>query len=152
MRAVIQRVSKAEITIDGKETRKIGAGFVILLGVGVHDQVEEADILANKAANLRVFDDENGVMNLSLLDKGYEALVVSQFTLYANCVKGRRPSYIEAAGHELATAGYLRFIEQLKEQGVSQITTGEFGADMQITLTNDGPVTICLDSKELRRK
>lgn len=152
MKAVIQRVTGAKIVINGEQEKTIGPGLVVLLGVGVDDEVNEADILANKAPNLRIFDDENGVMNVSLLEKEYDMLVVSQFTLLANCVKGRRPSYTGAAGHELAIAGYERFIEKLKEAGVKNIQTGEFGADMQITLTNDGPVTICLDSKELRRK
>lgn len=152
MKAVLQRVSGATIVINGEITRAIGPGLVVLLGVSEDDQVEEADILANKAVNLRIFDDENGVMNLSLLEKEYDVLVVSQFTLLANCVKGRRPSYSAAANHGLATQGYQRFITQVKQAGVKNVQTGEFGADMQITLTNDGPVTICLDSKELRRK
>lgn len=152
MKAVIQRVHKASVHIDGICKGEIKQGLVILLGVGKEDEVEEADILANKIANLRIFDDENGVMNLSLLELDLEVLIISQFTLYANCAKGRRPSYVEAAGHELATAGYERFIDQMKTLGITKVQTGEFGADMQVGLVNNGPVTICLDAKELRRK
>lgn len=146
MKAVIQVVDGASVSVEGKTLGAIEKGFLILLGVHETDTEAEADLLARKVANLRVLEDKDGKMNQSLLDLGYGALVISQFTLLANTKKGNRPSFIEAARPELAVPLYERFQEQLKEQGVREVQHGEFGADMQVRLTNDGPVTILLDT------
>ena len=147
MRAVIQRVSSASVTIGGAVKSAIGPGLLILLGIGHEDGREDIDWLVRKIAGLRIFDDEGGVMNLSVTDIGGEALAVSQFTLMASTKKGNRPSYIGAAGHELAIPLYERFCEALSSALGRPVGTGEFGADMKVALVNDGPVTICIDTK-----
>jgi len=147
MRVVIQRVSSASVTIGGKVHSAIGAGLMVLLGVGHDDGPEDIDWLVRKVAGLRIFDDEAGVMNRSVVEIGGDALVVSQFTLMASTRKGNRPSYIGAAGHEVAIPLYESFCQALSEAVGRPVGTGEFGADMQVALVNDGPVTICIDSK-----
>lgn len=150
MRAVVQRVKEASVTVvAGKETRlagHIGAGFLVLVGVHMEDTETDARSLAEKIANLRVLEDENGKLNLSLLDTSQSALVVSNFTLYGDCRKGRRPSFAEAAKGEQAEMLYRAFGTALAAQGVA-VQYGEFGADMQVSLVNDGPVTLLLDSR-----
>ncbi len=147
MRAVIQRVREASVTIDGKLCSAIGPGLMILLGVGHEDGAEDIDYLVKKIAALRIFDDEAGVMNRSVMDIGGEALVVSQFTLMASTKKGNRPSYIHAAGHETAIPLYESFCRALSAAMGRSVATGVFGADMKVALINDGPVTICIDTK-----
>lgn len=147
MRAVIQRVSSASVTIGGQVKSSIGKGLLILLGVGYEDGQEDIDWLVKKISGLRIFDDEAGVMNRSVVDVGGEALVVSQFTLMASIKKGNRPSYIHAAGHEIAVPLYESFCAALSEALGKPVGTGEFGADMKVSLVNDGPVTICIDTK-----
>ena len=147
MRAVIQRVSHASVTIDGVIKSKIGQGFLILLGVCDEDTMEDVDWLVKKVANLRVFGDENDVMNLSIQDIGGNALVVSQFTLFASYKKGNRPSWFKAGSHEHSIPLYEAFCSQLSAAIGKQVGTGEFGADMKVELLNDGPVTICIDTK-----
>lgn len=147
MRVVIQRVSHASVTIDGVCKSSIREGFLILLGIEEADTQEDADWLCKKAVNLRIFDDENGVMNKSILDVDGEILVVSQFTLMASTKKGNRPSYIRAAGHETAVPLYEYFCNELSIALGKQVGTGEFGTDMKVELLNNGPVTICMDSK-----
>ena len=147
MRAVIQRVSHASVTIDGAVKSKIGQGFLILLGVCDEDSMEDVDWLVKKVANLRVFGDENDVMNLSIQDVGGNALVVSQFTLFASYKKGNRPSWFKAGSHEHSIPLYETFCSQLSEAIGKEVGTGEFGADMKVELLNDGPVTICMDTK-----
>lgn len=149
MRAVIQRVTSASVTIAGEAAGSIGNGFLILLGVTGSDTPELCDYLAEKCAGLRVFTDENGKMNLSLADIGGSILVVSQFTLYGDCRKGKRPSFVKAAQPELAIPLYERFIADLRDYGI-HVETGRFGADMQVQLVNDGPVTLILDTDEMR--
>ena len=149
MKAVIQRVSYAKCDIDGVTVGKCNKGFMILLGVVEGDTEADADKLIKKVPNLRIFEDENGKMNLSCLDIDGEMLVISQFTLAADCAHGRRPSFIGAAKPDKAIPLYEYFVNSLKASGVKSVETGEFGADMQIELVNDGPVTIILDSKEL---
>ena len=146
MKAVIQRVTSASVVVEGETLGAIDRGFLILLGVH-----EEADLLAKKVANLRVFEDDEEKMNLSMLDCGYSALVISQFTLLANTKKGNRPSFIAAARPEVAIPLYERFMEQLKVNGVGTVEHGEFGADMAVSLVNDGPVTIVLDTDTWRK-
>jgi D-tyrosyl-tRNA(Tyr) deacylase len=147
MRIVIQRVRQAAVAIDGREKSAIGTGLLILLGIEEADSRDDADWLVRKVAGLRIFDDEHGVMNRSLLDIGGDALVVSQFTLMASYKKGNRPSYIRAAGHATAIPLYEYFCRQLESALQRPVGTGEFGADMKVTLLNDGPVTICMDTK-----
>jgi D-tyrosyl-tRNA(Tyr) deacylase len=147
MRAVIQRVSRAQVAIDGKVVGKIGKGFVILLGVSEDDTEEDAQYLAEKCAYLRVFNDEQGKMNLSLQEVEGSVLSISQFTLYADCRKGRRPSFIQAARPEKGEFLYDRFNYCLSEAGVS-VETGRFGAMMDVDICNQGPVTIIIDSKD----
>ena len=147
MRAVIQRVSSASVTIGGEVKAQIGAGLLVLLGVGHEDEKSDIDYLVKKTAGLRVFDDEDGVMNRSVIEIGGDIIVVSQFTLMASTKKGNRPSYIEAAGHEKAIPLYEEFCRALSEAIGKPVGTGEFGADMKVALVNDGPVTICIDSK-----
>ena len=147
MRVVIQRVSSASVTIDGEVRSAIGKGLLVLLGIGPEDGQEDMDWLVRKVAGLRIFDDEAGVMNRSVVEIGGEALVVSQFTLMASTKKGNRPSYIGAAGHELAIPMYESFCQALSEALGRTVCTGEFGADMKVSLVNDGPVTICIDSR-----
>lgn len=144
MRVLLQRVSEARVEIDGEVVGSIGKGVLLLVGVTHSDTRKEADFLVEKSANLRVFDDEDGVMNRSLLDVGGEALVVSQFTLYGDARKGRRPSYIAAAPGEVSEPMYEYFVEKMREQGVT-VATGRFGADMKVHLVNDGPVTLWLE-------
>lgn len=147
MRVVIQRVSGASVSIGGRVRSSIGPGLLVLLGIGPEDGPEDIDWLVRKVAGLRIFDDEAGVMNRSVVEIGGEALVVSQFTLMASTKKGNRPSYIGAAGHELAIPLYKSFCQALAAAIGRPVGTGEFGADMQVALVNDGPVTICIDSK-----
>lgn len=147
MRTVIQRVSHASVTIDGCVHGSIQQGFLILLGIEPSDTEADADWLAKKAAGLRVFDDEEGVMNRDIVSIGGNALVVSQFTLMASYKKGNRPSYLRAAGHDIAVPLYKYFCQRLSEAIGNQVETGVFGADMKVELLNDGPVTICMDSK-----
>lgn len=150
MKAVIQRVSHSSVTIDGREVGKTDKGFMILLGVEQGDTKAEADKLVKKIPVLRIFEDENGKMNLSCLDVDGEILVVSQFTLCADCSHGRRPSFIGSAPPDIANELYLYFVDCLRKSGVKRVDTGEFGADMKVSLLNDGPVTIILDSKDLK--
>ena len=147
MRAVIQRVSSASVTIDGSVKSSIGPGLLILLGIGNEDGPEDIEWLVKKIAGLRIFDDDAGVMNRSVIDIAGEALVVSQFTLMASTKKGNRPSYIGAAGHQLAIPLYEQFCAALSFSLGRPVGTGEFGADMKVALLNDGPVTICIDTK-----
>ena len=147
MRAVIQRVSSASVTIGGTVKSSIGPGLLVLLGIGHEDGQEDIDWLVRKVAGLRIFNDEDGVMNRSVLDTGGDVIVVSQFTLMASTKKGNRPSYIGAAGHDLAIPLYERFCSELSAAIGKPVGTGKFGADMQVALVNDGPVTICIDTK-----
>ena len=148
MRAVLTRVKSASVTIAGEVVGSIGQGFLILLGVGPEDTEKECRYLAEKALSLRVFEDENGKMNRGLEDVGGQVLVVSQFTLYGNCRKGRRPSFTDAAGPELGNRLYERFLQICQELGYPP-QHGRFGADMQVASVNDGPVTLILDTKQL---
>ena len=147
MRAVIQRVSSASVTIGGREKSAIGQGLLILLGVENLDTDEDLTWLVKKISNLRIFDDDEGVMNRSILDIQGEALVVSQFTLYASYKKGNRPSWFRAGSHEVSIPLYNSFCAALSEAIGKPVCTGEFGAEMQVKLVNDGPVTICIDTK-----
>jgi len=147
MRAVIQRVSEACVTVSGRKTGAIGKGLLVLLGVKAGDTEKDAAYLAEKTVHLRVFEDEKGVMNLSAKDTGLEILVVSQFTLFGDCRKGRRPSYAKAAPPEEANTLYLVYTKALQKLGLP-VATGEFQAMMQVSLVNDGPVTILLDSEK----
>ena len=151
MKAVIQRVNNASVEIDGSVVSSIGCGFLILLGVGCEDYETDAQILANKIAKLRVFTDENDKMNKSLSDVGGGALVISNFTLYANCTHGNRPDFFDSARPEIAEPLYEKFTELLRGHGI-ECGNGRFGADMKVALENDGPVTIILDSKMLKNK
>ncbi len=146
MRAVIQRVTNASVTVGGKTVGQIENGFMVLLGVLEGDTETEAELLARKTALLRVFEDENGKMNLSVLDTGGEILAVSQFTLCADTKKGNRPSFTPSAEPNVANRLYDIYCEQLKANGVGKVEKGIFGADMKVSLVNDGPVTICLDT------
>ena len=148
MRAVLTRVTSASVTIDGEVVGKIGKGFLILLGVGPNDTEKECRYLAEKALGLRIFEDENGKMNLGLDAVNGDVLVVSQFTLYGNCRKGRRPSFAEAAGPELGNELYEKFLSICEELGYPP-QHGRFGADMQVESVNDGPVTLILDTEML---
>lgn len=147
MRIVIQRVSHASVTINSQEQSAIDQGLLILLGIGSEDTIEDADWLVKKVATLRIFNDANNVMNLSVKDICGEVLVVSQFTLMASYKKGNRPSYIHAAPHELSIPLYEHFCRQLSAVLGKDVATGIFGADMKVELLNDGPVTICMDTK-----
>ena len=147
MRLVIQRVSNASVTIDNEVRAEIGTGLLILVGVEKGDTADDADWLAAKTANMRIFSDDNGVMNLSLTETGGEALAVSQFTLTASTKKGNRPSYIRAAGHDTAIPLYETYCEKLASLIGKPVRKGVFGADMKVGLTNDGPVTIIIDSR-----
>ena len=147
MRVLIQRVAEANVKIDKVEHSRISKGMLVLVGIENEDAEEDIDYLCKKIVNLRIFDDEQGVMNESVLQKGYEILVISQFTLHANTRKGNRPSYINAAKPDIAIPIYERFCKQLELQSGVEIKTGEFGADMKVMLINDGPVTIWIDSK-----
>ena len=147
MRTVIQRVSHASVTINNQVKSQIGQGYLILLGICDEDTMEDVDWLVKKIANLRVFGDENNVMNRSILDVAGEILVVSQFTLYASYKKGNRPSWFRAGSHEHSIPLYESFCKELSEAIGKTVGTGEFGADMKVELLNDGPVTICMDTK-----
>lgn len=148
MRALIQRVSEASVTIDDQVKSQIGRGFLILLGVGHEDTEAQADKLWNKISKMRIFDDEAGKTNLSLADIAGDVLVVSQFTLYASCKKGNRPSFTEAGKPQEAEQLYLQFVARA-QQDVETVQTGRFGAMMDVSLVNDGPFTICLDTDQL---
>lgn len=150
MKAVIQRVSYSSVVIDGKEVGKTDKGLMILLGVERGDTKADADKLIKKIPVLRIFEDENSKMNLSCLDISGEILVVSQFTLCADCSHGRRPSFTASAPPDIANELYMYFVDELRKAGVKKVDTGEFGADMKVSLLNDGPVTIILESRELK--
>ena len=147
MKVVIQRVAQAFVTIDGKIKSSIGSGLLILLGIEEADTNEDIEWLSSKIVNLRIFNDENGTMNLSVKDSGGDIILVSQFTLHASTKKGNRPSYIKAAKPEIAIPLYEKMIRQLENDLGKVIQTGTFGADMKVSLLNDGPVTIVMDSK-----
>lgn len=147
MRVVLQRVSKASVTVEGKKISSINEGLLIFVGIEDEDTQVDIDWLTNKIANLRIFNDEDGVMNRSLLDTKGDAIVVSQFTLHASTKKGNRPSYISAAGPDVAIPLYKSFISTLESKLGKKIGTGVFGADMKVELLNDGPVTILIDTK-----
>lgn len=147
MRIVIQRVSRASVSISGKVKSSIGKGLLILVGVEESDTESDAEWLVRKVVGLRVFDDENGVMNLNIGQVGGDILVVSQFTLFASTRKGNRPSWLRAARHDISVPLYEFFCRRIEEETGRTIGTGEFGADMKVELVNDGPVTICIDTK-----
>ncbi len=151
MRAILQRVTHGKVTVENEVTGEIGNGFVVLLGVGANDSAAEVELLASKIANLRVFADGEGKFNLSALDVKAEMLVVSQFTLFADCRKGRRPSFTDAARPELAVPLYELFVERLRAMGFI-VATGVFQADMLVEIHNSGPVTIWLDTDELTKR
>lgn len=150
MRVVLQRVSKGSVTVDGAVTGSIDLGFVALVGVTHNDTRAEAELLANKTTNLRVFPDEDDKMNRSILDTGGGVLVISQFTLYADMRKGRRPSFIRAAPPEVASPLVDYYAQRLREEGVRRVEQGIFGAMMRVEIHNDGPVTIILDTNEMK--
>lgn len=152
MKAVVQRVTFSNVKVDGITIGEIEKGFMILLGVAEGDSKEEADFLAKKIANMRIFEDENGKMNLSILQTEGACLVISQFTLCADCKKGNRPSFIGAAKPDEAEGLYEYFMDKLRENGINKIEKGSFGADMKVTLLNDGPVTIILDTDVIKPK
>ena len=147
MRIVIQRVSHASVTIEGRVKSEIQKGYLILLGICEDDSAEDIDWLVRKVIGLRVFDDENGVMNRSIMDIDGEILVISQFTLFASYKKGNRPSWLRAAKHDISIPLYNEFCTKLSAALDKEVGTGEFGADMKVELLNDGPVTICMDTK-----
>lgn len=147
MVAVIQRVLRSSVTIDGVVKGEIGKGFNVLLGVQEDDTEKDLAFLVRKIPALRIFEDDAGKMNRSLLDVGGEMLIISQFTLLADCERGNRPSFIQAARPEKAIPMYEAFIQAMKDAGISRVETGEFGADMKVEIINDGPVTILMDSK-----
>lgn len=147
MKVVIQRVTRASVTIEQQMFSSIGKGMLVLVGIQADDTDEDINWLASKIVNLRIFDDENGVMNKSILDSGGEILAVSQFTLMARTKKGNRPSYIDAAPPAISVPLYEKFVATLSQELHKEVQTGQFGADMKVELTNDGPVTIIVDSK-----
>ena len=147
MRAVVQRVTNASVTIDGIKVSEIGKGLLVLLGITQEDSEKDIDYIVSKCSNLRIFDDSDGVMNVSGLESGAEILVVSQFTLYGDARKGRRPSYINALAPSDAEPIYEKAVESFRKTGL-QVKTGRFGAEMEVNLVNDGPVTILLDSRK----
>lgn len=151
MKAILQRVSHARVDIENKTVGQIEKGFLILLGVENGDEQRDADVLAAKISGLRIFTDENDKMNLSLTDVGGSVLVISNFTLCADCSHGRRPSFISAARPETAEPLYEYFCKKMIDNGISRVEKGVFGADMQVSLTNDGPVTIEINSKDLKK-
>lgn len=148
MRVVVQKVTKAKVTVEAENVGQINSGFLVFLGVSIDDTDADVKYLLEKIINLRIFEDENNKMNLSLLDVKGELLVVSQFTLYADCRKGRRPSFSKAASPEIANKLYQEFINMAKSKGI-KVDTGKFRADMLVEILNDGPVTILLDSKKI---
>ncbi len=148
MRIILQRVKQSRVEVEGKAVGQIGEGLLVLLGVGKEDQEQDVDYLVDKVVNLRIFEDEEGKMNNSVIDSGGEILVVSQFTLFGDCRKGRRPSYDRAAPPELAENLYELFVQKIKDRGI-KVETGKFRAMMDVSLTNWGPVTLNLDSKKL---
>ena len=150
MRVVLQRVSKASVSVEGNVIGKIEQGFLVLLGITHADTEKDLNWMVKKVAGLRIFEDENGKMNKGLADVEGEMLVVSQFTLYGNCTKGRRPSFIDAARPDVAIPLYEKFIELTREAGI-HVETGEFGADMKVDLLNDGPITLVIDSPEINK-
>ena len=147
MRVVLQRVKKASVEVEGKIIGKIDDGMLVLVGCENADTQEDIDWISKKIVNLRIFDDENGVMNKSIKDVGGNILVVSQFTLWASYKKGNRPSYLRAGSHEIVVPLYNKFCTTLSQELGNLVETGEFGAEMKVSLINDGPVTICMDSK-----
>ena len=152
MKAVLTRVKYASVAIDGETVGKIGQGFLILLGVGPQDTEKECRLLAEKALGLRIFEDENGKMNLGLEQVGGEVLVVSQFTLYGDTKKGYRPSFIKAAKPPLSVDAYELFLAEMAKHGLKDVQHGEFGAHMQVSLVNEGPCTIIIDTDEWKKK
>ena len=152
MRVVLQRVTQASVKVDGEVIGAIGNGFLILLGVSDEDNESVADKMADKICKLRIFADENGKTNLSLTDVGGELLVVSQFTLYGDTKKGYRPSFIKAAKPPLSVDAYELFLAEMNKQGLKDVQHGEFGADMQVSLVNEGPCTIIIDTDEWKKK
>jgi D-tyrosyl-tRNA(Tyr) deacylase len=148
MRAIIQRVSEAQVKVNGASVGQIGAGILLLVGLTHEDDAKDIQYLANKIVNLRIFDDDQGVMNRSVIDASGDVLAVSQFTLYASCKKGNRPSWSAAAPGAISEPLFEQFVATLAEKLGRPVATGQFGADMQVSLTNDGPVTIWLDSKQ----
>ena len=150
MRAVIQRVKNAWITVNGGEKQEMGAGLVVLFGIRQGDDPADTLAVANKISQLRIFEDSDGKMNIGPLDLGMDCMVVSQFTLFADTKKGRRPSFVKAARPETAIPIYEKFLGEMQSMGFGKVVHGEFGADMQINLTNDGPVTIIIDTDEWR--
>ncbi|MEG1781842.1 MAG: D-aminoacyl-tRNA deacylase [Oscillospiraceae bacterium] len=151
MRAVVQRVKNAWISVDGGEKQEMREGLVVLFGVCESDVPQDTAPLAKKVAELRIFEDEEGKMNISALEKGYDCMVVSQFTLFADTKKGRRPSFIKAGRPEMSKPIYEQFLGEIEDMGFRKVVHGEFGADMQINLTNDGPVTIIIDTDEWKK-
>ena len=151
MRAVLTRVKSASVAVDGKTIGQIGQGFLILLGITHEDTEAQAVKLADKLVGLRIFEDEDGKLNRSAVELGYSALVVSNFTLYGDTSRGKRPSFIHAARGELAVPCYEKFLEEMSHQGLKDLQHGEFGADMKIDLLNDGPVTIVIDTDEWKK-
>lgn len=147
MRTVVQRVSRASVTVEGERISEIGQGLLVLVGIEDADGAEDVEWLCKKIANLRIFNDADGVMNLSLLDVGGDAIVVSQFTLHAKTKKGNRPSYIQASKPDVAVPLYETFVKQMEQELGKKVGTGVFGADMKVDLLNDGPVTITMDTK-----
>ena len=147
MRAVVQKVTSSKVTVDEEVVGQIGSGLLVLLGVTHDDTSKDVDYMIDKITNLRIFEDENGKMNLSLKDVGGEILAVSQYTLYGDCRRGRRPSFSDAARPEVANPLYEEFVKKVKDQGIN-VGTGKFGAHMMVDLTNDGPVTILLESRK----
>ena len=150
MRAVIQRVKNAWLTVNGGEKQEMGAGLVVLFGVREGDDAADTLAVANKISQLRIFEDADGKMNVSPLELGLDCMVVSQFTLFADTKKGRRPSFVKAAKPDVAIPIYEKFLSEIQAAGFNKVVHGEFGADMQINLTNDGPVTIIIDTDEWR--
>ncbi len=151
MRVVLQRVREASVMVEGQVIGQIGRGYLLLVGISDEDDEKEADRMLDKISKLRIFEDENGKTNLSLADVGGEVLVISQFTLYAACHKGNRPSFVHAGSPEKANALYEYMVKGFKERVAAKVQHGSFGADMKVSLVNDGPFTLVLDSKELFR-
>ncbi len=151
MKALVQRVARCQVTVNGTEVRRTGPGLLVLYGCAQDDTLKDCVKLAEKTANLRIFRDPEGKMNLSALDLGLSVMVVSQFTLLADTKKGNRPSFIEAARPPFAVEAYEKYVEELRKYPFLEVETGEFGADMQVELVNDGPVTVMLDTKEWNR-